>query len=282
MRALASTLAIAAALAACTGDDDALNPRDLGVQADPSAKDAGTDAPSDAAEDAPVDASEDAPDDAAPDAGPVLRTVRMVNPLGGPANNLFADGDFEWSIAPDDDSSQYAVLGFIQGGTAPVHAETGGLCRTGLHCAILKPKMALFLRGVAAPNKAKHVVSAWAKIPEGASCSAITMLMVTCDGLSSVKKLPAGEPGSDGWCEYTASFSGKDTGLCLYIEGDLEGDELALIDAATLVPKEAAQAKSFETWVPSAGVLARLADVQDTLRRRMPFGRAPLPPAPTP
>jgi hypothetical protein len=142
--------------------------------------------------------------------------------------------------------------------------------------------MALFLRGVAAPNKAKHTVSAWAKIPEGASCSVITMLMVACDALTSVKKLPAGEPDSDGWCEYTATFGGKDSGLCLYVESELEGDDRALIDAATLLPKAPAQAKSFETWVPSAGVLTRLGDVQDALRRRMPFGRAPLPPAPAP
>lgn len=275
-------LTVAFALAACTGDDDAINPRGLGVSADASAEDARADAPSDAGEDAPSDASDDAPGDAAPDAGPILRTVRMVNPLGGPANNLFADGDFEWSVAPDGDGSQFAFLGFLQGGVAPVHAETGGLCRTGLHCAILKPEMALFLRGVAAPDKAKHTVSAWAKIPEGASCSVITMLMVGCDVLTTVKKLPAGEPDSDGWCEYTAAFGGKDSGLCLYVESELEGDDRALVDAATLLPKASTQAKGFETWVPSAGVLTRLGRVQDTLRRRMPFGRAPLPPAPTP
>jgi hypothetical protein len=278
---------MALALAGCAGDDDALNPRALGVSSDPAAHDAGADATEDGPDDAASDAPLDPPADAATDAAPPLRTVQLINPLGGPANNFFADGDFEWSVAPDGDGSQYAFLGFIQGGVAPVHAETGGLCRTGLHCAILKPTMALFLRGVAAPKKAKHTVSAWAKIPSGAGCAVITMLMVTCDALGNVKKLPAGEPDDSGWCEYTATFGGKDTGLCLYVESDLEGDERALVDAATLLAKDEAaktstKAQSFETWVPSASVLTRLAKVQDTLRRRMPFGRAPLPTAPTP
>jgi hypothetical protein len=227
------------------------------------------------------------PDDAAPDAPPSTpkRTVKLVNPYGAPGN-LFADGDLEWSIARDDDIEQFGFLGFDDSGSGsvPIHAETGGLCHSGLHCGILKPNMLLFARATAAPGLVPHRARVYAKVRGGATCDDVTMMMVTCDTFVSSKKLAVAEPDDGGWCRYEALLSARDSALCLFVQSTLKGEQTALVDDAWLVGDDGegggSSTKSLDTWQPSAEDVARLQRLRDTIRRRMPLGGRPAPKGP--
>jgi hypothetical protein len=213
------------------------------------------------------------------DAGTVKRTVAMRNPFGGPAGNLFVDGDVELSALPAGGSGQYGVLGFDSGGAGakafPV--ETGGLCKSGVHCAIVDKGQILFFRGAAARASAGDVARVSIKPPAGSSCAAVEALLVSCDSQTLVKKLaPPKQPDDAGWCELSGTSPPRDFALCLLVQNGLPAGATALVDAATLVPDDGTiEARKGEIWVPDAATAARLAAIGSYLRRTMPLGGPP-------
>ncbi len=264
-RALAA-IAISTALAAgCGGEDLAANPVPLAGDAKP-----GATAP-------------DYPDPPDASAGPFKRTVMLRNPLSGPANNLLADGDFDFSTEPEGAGGQLGWRGFSGNGQAlhPVRTETGGLCRSGLRCGVLEPDMILFGRGAAAAGKGL-VASGWAKVPAGADCDAVDWKLVVCDLPAGAKPMKAdGPPDAGGWCHYAALLPEKEQAQCIYITSSLPDGATALIDAAVLAPDDGTvTAKQAEIWVPTAEVVAGLEAVQRSIRSGMRFGGlAAAPPA---
>jgi len=221
------------------------------------------------------------PDDAGPppDAAPAKRSMRIRNPLGGPANNLLFDGDFELSTAYG--SGQYGWRMFSSSGASEVAmtVETGGLCRTGLTCVKLRKGTLLFGRGTAAPGGKAHVMELHARLAEGVPCSKVSPIAVECDTFDVIKKAApdqafAGEP--DGWCRYTAAFAAADSAVCMYIQNSLDPDQQAIVDSALLGPADGTiPLKLTPPYTPDADTLSEMAQVRDYLRRTTPFGLPP-------
>lgn len=206
---------------------------------------------------------------------PRKRTVMTRNPFAGPAGNLLADGDFELST----ESQGGGQVGFraFSGNGAGVRTtktETGGLCRSGLRCAVFEPDTLFLLRGAAAKDKG-NVASVWARVPAEASCDVVNPMLITCDTFAVNKKLTADEaPGPDGWCQYSALIPERTSALCLYLQNSLEKGEVALVDSAVLAPDDGTvSAKSASMWVPSEEVVARLDAMRETLRKTTIVGR---------
>lgn len=208
------------------------------------------------------------------DAGVAKRTVRFENPLGGPAGNLFVDGDVELSVGA---TGQMGVLAFDTGGAGQIAfpAETGGLCKSGLHCAILTRKTILFFRGVSAGAEQGSLARVAVKPPADQACNTVSAVLVSCDTQAVVKKLVAGaERDADGWCEHAAVVPPRDYGLCLMVKSGLAVDQTALVDSARLVPDDGTVSPRMgEIWVPDAETTRQLADIGDRIRRTMRFGR---------
>jgi hypothetical protein len=223
--------------------------------------------------DAGIDVTE--PPDATPP-GPVKRTVSMRNPWGEPAGNLLVDGDFELSTAPEGRSGQYGWLGFSQSSEKSLKNETGGICRTGLRCAVLEPNTFLFGRGAAASGERAHVLSMFAKVPPPQACKSIVAYAVICDTTDVLKKLTADDATDEqGWCELSATLPPLESAICLFIDGsDLR--QAALLDSAVLLPDDGSAAASGELAEPTPAQRQRFATIRDHRRRR--FGS----PAPEP
>lgn len=263
----------ALALAACGGGESGLSPLS-------SAPDAA--APTHPAATAPTatpfpDAGPVDPGGPFADAGVVKRTVALRNPFGGPAGNLFVDGDIELSVQPTGSSGQFGVLGFDTGGAGAKAfvVETGGLCKSGVHCAVVDSSILLYFRGASA-NLGDGVVARLAvRPPKGKPCTIVSSVLVACDTQAVVKKLLASPAFDDaGWCNQSATLGPRDFGLCLMVQNTLHADERALVDAATLGPDDGTIAPRLgEIWVPDAQTTSRLSAIGDHLRRTMPLGR---------
>lgn len=231
---------------------------------------------------------EDAGSDAGappPDAGAVTvkRTVTQRNPLGGPPGNLLVDGDFEMSTAYQA-GSQLGVRAYSSDGSAEVllPVETGGLCRSGLRCAVLPASTILFMRG-ASPLGKGGVASAWAKVPEDAKCSQIRPILVNCETFDVSKQLAADKDLTDGWCHYTAAIDASDMGTCAYVESSLGKGKTALLDNFVLAPDDGTIVpKQAVFWAPEAELTARLTALRETIRKGTLLARPPRRPAPSP
>jgi hypothetical protein len=229
--------------------------------------------------DAGADAAEDA-DASVPvpvDAGTARRTVTTRSPFGGPVANLFADGDFELSTAQG--SGQYGARAFSTvtgGGAVDFAIETGGLCRTGLRCAVFAPKTAFLVRGVASALGKGNVVSFWAKVPPGKTCTAVSGSMLTCDTLQighAVKPIDP-KPDDAGWCVYGVRLGASPSALCLYLQNKLVNDETALLDSAVMGPDDGTVLpQAAEVYVPPAELVEEVAAVRETIRKTTVFGR---------
>jgi hypothetical protein len=233
----------------------------------------------DAGPDAPEDAGPDA-DASAPgnvDAGTARRTVMLRSPFGGPVANHFADGDFELSTSGGTGQYGARAFGVGNGGTAVDFAiETGGLCRSGLRCAVFAPKTAFLLRGAAAAQEKGNLVSFWAKVPQAKACATITGSMVTCDTLVIGHALKATTPQPDaaGWCSYSSRLAPSASALCLYIQSKLVSGETALLDSAVMGPDDGTVLpQAAEFFVPTADLVEELAAVRDTIQRTTVYGR---------
>jgi hypothetical protein len=217
------------------------------------------------------------------DAGTVKRTVMMRNPFGGPAGNHLADGDFEFSTAQNT-GGQLGWRAFTTDGAQELAfaTETGGLCRSGLRCAVMGPSMLFLLRGTSAKNDKGNIASGWAKGPEGAGCGSVRALMVNCDTFTVGKQL-VGKKADDGWCHYTAAIGAQDDATCLYIDSTLKKDTTALVDAFVLGPDDGTvYPEAAEFWAPDAELVARLEAVRARVVATMPFAKPQPRPRPTP
>lgn len=251
------------ALAGCRVDAEGLSPAPLPVVS----ADAGPKADA-AAPPAPV----------APIPGAVKRTVMVRDPFGATPGNLLVDGDFELSTVPHS-GSQLGWRAYTADGSRELdtHTETGGLCRSGLRCAILDPGMLMFGRGTSASNRG-NVASLWAKLPLDANCTAVRPILVTCDTFAVGKVLVGGKRDPAGWCHYTAALSQQDSATCLYIDSTLAPATYALLDAAVLGPDDGTiHAQEAEFWVPDASTALTLETLRGLVQSTMPLGRGRAP-----
>lgn len=171
---------------------------------------------------------------------PVVREVYLRNPIGVPADNLLADGDFELSIVPGGSGQMGWTAFTANGGEASLDAETGGLCKSGIRCGKVGARTVLFGRGTSAAGGASHMATVWMKatepLPEGMErpCDLATVYAIECDALTTVTRLRAAEePDENGWCSHAAPASASNTALCMYME---VGNVGVLLDNASLVP----------------------------------------------
>ncbi|MBM4374276.1 MAG: hypothetical protein FJ095_04260 [Deltaproteobacteria bacterium] len=205
---------------------------------------------------------------------PIVRTIDVRSPWGGPAENLLVDGDFELSITVEGYGDANAWYAFTKSGTATryLRAETGGLCRTGLRCGVLEPNTVLFGRGAAPPKGLGLVATVWARPPVGKGCEVVLPSLLDCDAATTSAKLKpvAKEPDASGWCSYTATVTKVGSKRCLYVDSKLASGESALVDSATMLATDAGGDASLvlpEPVDPDAAAVAQ------RVRGLLPFGR---------
>ncbi|MFO0613755.1 MAG: hypothetical protein U0414_14275 [Polyangiaceae bacterium] len=168
-----------------------------------------------------------------------VREVFVRNPWGMPANNLLADGDFEFSSARFDGQYGWVLVDQTSGATLTLAAETGGLCKSGLRCGIATKGAILFGRGTSAPKLAPMRATMYAKPdpPDDGdlekNCKAtLDAYAIDCDTFDILEHLASiGAPDPKGWCEYGVDVPGSSGPVCLY--ADLKRN--AVVDACTLL-----------------------------------------------
>ncbi len=212
----------------------------------------------------------------APAAGPLARTVELRNPLGAVPNNLLVDGDFELSAVGAGSQGPWRAFAGSQPTELPT--ETGGLCLSGLRCAILEEGVDLLGFGTAPPADKPMRASLWAKVPAGKECDVVDVRLIGCEsfGILATLKPVDDSPNAAGWCRYEATEPGRDSAVCVYVRNDLEGDEVALLDAATLVPTDGTvPVPAAVTVPPSSALSSRLTWLGDFVRRGRKYARPP-------
>ncbi|MFO0760497.1 MAG: hypothetical protein U0359_28715 [Byssovorax sp.] len=257
-------LALLAALAAGCDDDEVLNP------VPPAAS--------------PSDAGPDAPPPPPPDAGPWKRAILLRNPIGGPSGNLLVDGDAEHSTQYSP-GAQVGWRAFSSDGTGELELEneTGGLCRSGLRCAIFEPKTLHLIRGTAA-RATGNVASIWAKMPPGSTtCKAVQPILILIDTSTAIAPLTGDKtPDADGQCHYTLRVGQRSDALGIYLQNSLKPGTTALLDSAFLGPDDGTiQPYAAEFWAPPPEIAARVQAVVEAARRssapprRLPIQASP-------
>jgi hypothetical protein len=223
------------------------------------------------------------PDAAPPPATSVRRTVSTRNPFGGRAGNLLVDGDFELSTVPQA-GAQLGWRAFSADGSGTVNlaTETGGLCRSGLRCAVLPKGAVVLVQGTSARGKG-NVASAWAKPPADATCSKVRVILVDCESFDVHAQLTSEDKGADGWCHYGATLAEQQSPTCMYVESSLAKDTTAILDAFFLGPDDGTvQPLAAEHWAPEPELVATLQRIRAHEIATRPFGRAPRRPPPMP
>lgn len=208
----------------------------------------------------------------------VIRRVEVRNPLGTPADNLLADGDFELSIAPWE-SSQYPWFAIKGNGIVPLKAETGGICRTGLRCGVLERNMLLLGTATSAGEGIGMEAALWIKPEQDQGCDVMDAFVLTGSSFDFVAELePAEAPDPAGWCRFSALVPAEDNALYFYLDTSMmESGQTALIDSATLLPTTAAglEHKTYAKLSPSPATVERVAWLRDFVRRTKIYGRGP-------
>ena len=205
------------------------------------------------------------------------RTVAKRNPFGGRLGNLLVDGDFEHSIIREGSGAQTGWLAFNGSGMQTyLRGETGGLCRTGLRCAILQSGHSFYGKGTSAQDTGM-IAEVWAKPPAGSVCSVVSPALFQCNfqsGFQISLSPESEEPGADGWCQYRVAVSASSSRLCMWIDGLLPTGEIALVDSATLLPDDGtAPVRGAEPM--AAERRQRVSAAARWVRDRLPFGRPP-------
>lgn len=270
MKRLLSTLCLSLSLAACGAESEQLSP----VTTASGSGDAGATTTTSTT----TSTTETSPDGGAT----VKRTVMQRNPFGERANNHLIDGDFEMSTSIY--GGQMGWRAFTKDGSGEIGlaVETGGLCHSGLRCAVMEPSTLILMRGASAKGKG-NVASGWAKLPEGQSCSKIKPILIDCDTYVLTKQLPV-KGTIDGWCHYAAVIGDKQNATCVYVENSLAEGTTALLDSFVLGPDDGTiQPLSAEFWAPEADTMMRLETLKAHITATTPYGRKPPPPRiPTP
>jgi hypothetical protein len=212
------------------------------------------------------------------DAGAWRRDVFVRSPFGARNDNLFMDGDFEMS-AQSNPGAQFGWRTFDSTGATELVTpiETGGLCKSGLRCAVMSTATLALIRGASAPDFQPMKITIAARPPKGGACSLLVGLAITCDDayvLPGSLTADADSPGNDGWCTYSQHIVGQQPAVCLYLENTLAATDTMLVDDAVLVVDTDPPATDRATTVPEA-VRKRAARVAGFVRATTPLGRPP-------
>lgn len=203
-------------------------------------------------------------------AGTPVREVFVRNPMGDQVGNLLADGDFELSITSNPGQQGWTFYGFQ--GAAGMVGETGGLCRSGLRCAVLPPGGTLFGRGTAAPDRAPMQGEVWVKPQEGGECGGVTIYALSCDAFGVLGQPTLAEGADDdGWCPRRFSIQPSSTAVCLYMEND--SGTAVLVDQASVRPREGEDDTQRSLPAVRPATRARMDRLKDHLRRTLPLGQ---------
>jgi len=205
----------------------------------------------------------------------VIRRVEVRNPLGTPADNLLADGDFELSIVPGGAGVQYPWFAIKGNGFAELAAETGGICRTGLRCGVLVDNLIMLGSGTSAGDGIGMEAAVWVKPEQDQGCDVMDAYVLTCSDFNVVAELePDESPDPAGWCRYSTLVPAQNDSVCFYFDTEsMSSGQTALVDSATLLPTTASSYKNYSKLAPSQALLARLAWVHDLIRRTKIYGR---------
>ncbi|MFO0673221.1 MAG: hypothetical protein U0235_26995 [Polyangiaceae bacterium] len=206
------------------------------------------------------------------------RTVEVRNPFGNTetASNLMADGDFELTGRFD----QQPWLAFGNSGQSVLNFETGGKCRSGVRCLVLKPGDAV-LGWFATPKEGKVSISFWAR-PIGGTCKDLTVQVMDIDEAlgtgNTTVDVPAPKAESDGQCHFTStvsSYAGGAPALWLHVQDSSKVTGMIVDDVVALpVAPNAAQLMSFQPAV-RAVPQPRLLSAAAWWRTHRRFGLAP-------
>jgi hypothetical protein len=182
------------------------------------------------------------------------RTLERRTLYGASAErNLMVDGDFELTGR----SQQMPWLSFGTNGQATLNYETGGLCRAGIRCAVMKTDEQLI--GWFASPKDGMLAAEVYLFPKGAECSAAATVAVfdLDDQGSSVELTASGDPDANGWCLFRAVVPAIPlSSPVMYVKSKIDGlriDSARVVEtpkgsrvvASTLSPVSAAQRASF-------------------------------------
>lgn len=220
--------------------------------------------------------AESTPDARAGDAGlpPVRRTVEYRNPFGNlaPAFNLAVDGDCEltgtaqgawFTLGPAKPDGTFDVV--------TLQVRTGGLCRSGLRCAVVRPGT-LVVTDLSLSNRNHAIIEASAKPPNG-DCAAVTVFVFDqvlqkehAMGLMSPLRA---SPDDHGWCRYRTTVGPMASGypgVAFRLRDGVSGEALAddvtgqvVEQPAPAIARAAAPAwQAPPAWLPQLGAVLPL------------------------
>ncbi len=133
-----------------------------------------------------------------------IRSVGYRNPLGHVqvTDNLFADGDFEWTGR----SGQMPWVVFGNGGQGTLTYMTGGQCYSGVRCAFVA-KGQTMIGYLATPASVNAEVSIKVKGSTG-KCNEVNIIVVDQTEKGPTSSLFSGTPTPEatGWCTYRGTM----------------------------------------------------------------------------
>jgi hypothetical protein len=214
------------------------------------------------------DASADLDAPAAPEAATARRQVLQRSPFGNldQTGNLLFDGDFEWSVP----GSQTPWNAFGTLGAVDMVIETGGVCRSGLRCAVMDNTTDLLGEGIAATH-AGLALSVWARVPAG-DCAAVEIytlsLMIMSVEMQTSIEADGAQPDGSGWCHYQGWIEPKDEAVGVYITASaIDDGQQVIIDDATLLAADGLSPLSLAHRAVPPAVEARMIAAGEWLRR---------------
>jgi hypothetical protein len=186
---------------------------------------------------------------------PAKRTVEQRALYGASSErNLMVDGDFELTGR----SQQMPWLSFGTNGQSTLNYETGGLCRAGIRCAVMKNTEQM-IGWFASPNAGMFAATVYL-FPNGKPCKdAASVSVFNLDDQRSAVELAASmDVDANGWCLFQAVVPAIPlSSPVMYVESKTDGLRVdsarvveipkgAQIVVAAFAPVKAVQRASFE------------------------------------
>jgi hypothetical protein len=163
-----------------------------------------------------------------------IRTIEQRSIFGAAGEaNLMADGDFELTGR----SQQMPWLTFGDQGQGTLNYETGGRCRTGIRCAVLRKDEQLI--GWFASPKTGSITATLYVYPNQLPCrEAASAIVLDLDEQQRGAELTAAaEPDVTGWCKFESVAPAIPFGSpVLYVQSKSEG---VRFDSARVIPTSA-------------------------------------------